>query len=95
MPDSQIVILDNINANDLTNNHFTFAQDFDLHNVPLNFYEETLTDGDDYFYTPRDTNGNPVLDTTPQRIYGRGGNDTIFGNLGDDELHEGNGMMRL
>ena len=95
LPDGQTVILKNTDPVSLTNSHFEFREEFSLHNVLLNVYEESLTEGDDTFAHPLDGSGNPILDTTPQRIYGLGGDDSIFGNLGDDELHGGDGNDTL
>ena len=91
LPDGQTIMMTGVSPATLTNNHFEFVESFTLEEVVLNVYEFTLTENDDYFYAPQDGEGNPILDGTPQRIFGLGGNDTIFGNLGDDELHGGDG----
>ncbi|MEP4196742.1 MAG: tandem-95 repeat protein [Aliishimia sp.] len=95
LPDGQLVILEGIAPASLTNSNFSFAQAINLASVELNVFEQRLTEGDDYFYHPQDSVGNPVQDTTPQRVFALGGDDQIFGNLGDDEIFGGDGNDTL
>lgn len=90
----QTLLLKNVDYFDLEDKHFEFVDEFNFHDVKMNIQEFYLSDSDtegDYFFTPKDANGNGIIDSTPLRIYGLAGDDTIFGNAGDDEIYGGEG----